>query len=441
VLGEVLIIVILILANGLFAGAEIAVVSIRKTRLQYLVDDGSVRARDVMTLRKHPERFLATVQIGITVIGASAAAFGGSTVAADIVPFFARIAPLAPYAEEMAFALVIALVSYLSLVLGELVPKSLALRSSEAYALAAAKPLLWLSWFARPLVWLLTSSSNLVLRPFGDKTNFTEARLSVEELQQLVAEATKVGSVDRRAGQIAARALDFGELTAADLMVPRNRVIAVQQDASHDAVQELLGQHDHTRMPVFGSAIDDVVGYVTAKDVLAKLREGQKVVVRDILRPAHFVPQNMPATAVMRSLQEKRTHLAVVVDEHGGMAGVITLEDLVEELVGEIFSEHDKPLESANINKEADDRALVHGHTPIRELNRALGLDLPEDEQWTTVSGLCSALAGRIPERGSKLTAQDGTVLEIIEASPRAVRLVRVVRAHAPEAAQPSAPS
>jgi putative hemolysin len=250
IFSEILIILALVLVNGVFAGAEIAVVTLRKTRLEQLVQSGSRRARAVRRLRDNPERFLATVQIGITVVGATASAFGGSTLAQELAPVL-RAAPwLEDAADELALAAVVALVSFLSLVLGELVPKSLALRGAERYALLVGPPLRGLSSLARPLVWLLTASSNLVLRLFGDRTNFVEARISPEEIQQIVDEATESGTVDRRAGEIASRALDFAELTALQVMLPRARVVSLPRDATAEEVRRVSLEHGHTRMPV-----------------------------------------------------------------------------------------------------------------------------------------------------------------------------------------------
>ena len=200
--------------------------SLRRTQVQKLVEDKRAGARPLATLRHNPERFLATVQIGITVVGTTAAAFGGSSLARHLTPLVARIPHAAPYAHQLALCLVVVVVSYLTLVLGELVPKSLALRADELYALLIAKPLLALSWLARPLVWLLTDSSNLVLRPFADRTTFTEGRLSKEELSDIVDEATRTGALDEQTSELTSRALDFGQLTVADVMVPRNRIVS-----------------------------------------------------------------------------------------------------------------------------------------------------------------------------------------------------------------------
>ena len=422
------------LANGVFAGAEIAIISLRKTRLAQLVEEGRGAARAVKRLRDQPERFLATVQVGVTVVGASAAAFGGASLAGRLAPYLARLPLLAAHAEPVALALVVAIVSFLSLVLGELVPKSIALRSPERYALLVGRPLLALSSIARPVVWVLTAASNAVLRPLGDRTTFTEARLSVEELEQLVDEAGRAGALDAPTAEIASRALAFRDLTAGDVMVPRSRIVALPRTATPEELKRMLLEEGRSRMPVYDGTLDEIVGYVVAKDLAAMAWERQLIVLQDLVRPVHFVPESARAVQVLRDLQRRRTQLAVVVDEHGGVVGLLTLEDLVEELVGEIVGEREQP--EALFQPEPGGTALVRGEAPIREVNRALALDLPEGDGYTTVAGLCIALAGSMPERGARLRSPDGTQVEVVEASPRVVRVVRIWPAAAEEAAR-----
>lgn len=379
----------------------------------------------MLALREEPERFLATVQVGITVVGATAAAFSGASLATRLTPVVERVPGIGHAAEDVALAIVIAFVSYLSLVFGELVPKSVALRASEAYALLIARPLLGLAWMARPLIWFLTRSSNVVLKPFGDSTSFAESRLSPDELQQLVEEAAKTGSLDEGTSEIASRALDFGGLTAGDVMIPRNQVNGIPRDAPPAEVRRILLEDGHSRMPVYEGTLDNIVGYVTARDVLAVAWQGDLVVLEDILRPPLFVPTTSPAIRVLKELQRRHMRIAFVVDEHGGLAGLVTLEDLVEELVGDLFSEHEKPDDS--VKKEADGSAVVRGGVPIRDVNRLLELDLPEGDTWSTVAGLVVSLGGGIPARGASVRSGD-VVLEVLDATPRAVRLVRLRR-------------
>lgn len=408
----------------MFAGAELAVLSMRRTRLRELIDSGSRSAKSVEGLRKDPERFLATVQIGITVIGATAAAFGGASISTRFAGVLTGLGVPEARADDIAFAVVVAFVSYLSLVLGELVPKSLALRAGERYALLIGRPLHGLSWLMRPVVWFLTASSNVVLRLFGDRTNFTEGRLSAEELQQLVEEAARHGTLDPRAGEIASRAFEMGDLTLGEVMVPRERIVALRRHSNAEVIRQVLLEHGHSRMPVYEDTLDNVVGYVIAKDLLGVAWEGNLIVLEDVMRQPFFLVETMRAMDALKELQRRRMQLAVVVDERGSVVGLVTVEDLVEELVGDILSESETPEEL--VKREGATRAVVQGTANLRDVNRTLGLDLDEDQDYSTVAGLCIALAGgAIPEQGAKLTTKDGLVLEVLDATPRRVRTVR----------------
>jgi putative hemolysin len=418
---EVLILFALVLANGLFAGAEIAVLTAAKAKVQQRAAANHRGALAVIALRDRPERFLATVQIGITVISAAAAAFGGASIARDLEPY---LTVFGDSAHEVALVLVVATVAFLSLVLGELVPKSLALRYSSGYAFMIGRPLLLLSQLMRPLVWVLTGCSNLVLKLFGDRTSFTEARVSRDELRDLVHEAAKSGSVDLRTSEIAARALEFGDVTVAEVMVRRDRMVAIPKDATAEEVQRLFLEEGHSRMPVFERDLDHIDGYVVARDVLALSWEKNLIALPDIVRPLLHVAITARCGAVLREMQAKRIQIAVVVDEHGGTVGLVTIEDLLEELVGDIFGEDDLP--EAIFTSEPDGSVLVPGWVPTRKVNRTLHTNLPIAREFTTIAGLCMALALAVPPVGASLSASDGTRLEVVDASTRRVRMVRV---------------
>jgi putative hemolysin len=422
---ELLIVLLLVLANGLFAGAEIALISVRGSRVHERASRGDRRAHAVAALREIPERFLATVQIGITLVGSAAAAFGGARIATQLAPVLEDLG-FGAQADAAAIGIVIVLISFLSLVLGELVPKSLALRYSESYAFFIGRPLLALSRIARPIVWLLTACSNLVLRAFGDRTSFTESRVTRDELQHLVQEAARSGSVDAGTGEIATRALTFGEVSVSEVMVSRERVVAIRKDATHEELQRLLLEEGHSRMPVFDRDPDRMVGYVVARDLLAVLWQGGLVVMDDIIRPVYEVPASARIDVVLRELQARRIQLAVVHDEHGSAIGMVTIEDLIEELIGEVFDEGDVPDEL--IRHETPDTAVVAGWVPIRKVNRALHVTLPIARESTTIAGLCLSLALSVPAPGTRLTAPDGTILEVVDASARRVRMVRVIQ-------------
>ncbi|MFT3766807.1 MAG: hemolysin family protein [Minicystis sp.] len=427
VLFELSIILALVILNGIFAAAEIAVVSLRSSRLEALVASGSGTARALKRLREDPERFLATVQIGVTVVSVVASAFGGATVAIRLEPLLARVPALAPHAESIAIGIVVVIVSYLSLVLGELIPKSLALRYAERYGLLVARALLGLSWLARPVVWFLTASSNLVLRFFGDSTNFTEARLTPEEIQQVVEESAEAGTVNPNAGQIASRAFDFADLTISKVMIPRNKIVALPATATLDEVRRTVAEKGLTRMPVHEGNLDNVIGYLNVKDLVAR----PNAALREILRPAFFVVETMPTVDLLEEMKRRHLQFAVVVDELGSTSGIVTLEDLVEEIVGEIFSEHDAA-PPPSIQKEPDGSYLIRGDTPVHEVNRSLDVDLPVGPGWSTIAGLALEVAGRIPQEGERLHAPEGVDLEIVEATDRQVRAVRMRKAPPP---------
>ena len=427
-MSEILVILALILVNGLLSGAEIAILAIRRSRVEELARAGRPAALAARKLREQPERFLATVQVGITLAGAAAAAFGGARLAEDLVPFFAQIPFLGRWAEGLSFAAVVGVVTYLSVVLGELVPKSIGLRVSERYALLAAPPLLALSQLARPLVWVLTTSSNAVLRLFRDHTTFTEARLSQEELRTMMIDAARAGTMTSEVSEIATRALDFGELHASDVMIHRRFVVALERGAAPETVRETFLKHGHQRLPVYEGSIDNVVGYLAWRDVLAAVWKGSLTSIDALLRPCYFAPESILAVELLHEMRRRRAHLAIVVDEHGGVEGLVTLEDLLEELVGEIHSEHAAP-GSSGVVREPGGTFVVHGHAPLREVNRDTGLALDEPDEVATVGGLCVRLNDeRVPAVGQVLRAHAGTELEILDASPRRVRSVRLRR-------------
>ncbi|HYO72843.1 MAG TPA: hemolysin family protein [Archangium sp.] len=426
----------LVLANGILAGAELAILSMRKTRVRELVESGSRSARAVSGLRENPDRFLATVQIGITVVSATAGAFGGAAMAQPLAGALQGLGVSAQTSAKLSLALVIGLISYLSLVLGELVPKSLALRYSERYALLIGRPLRLLSRLMRPLVWLLTASSNLVLRFFKDRTSFSEGRITPEEVQQTVEDASRCGALHPRSGDIASRALALADLSVADVMVPRPKVVGLRRDATLEEWKQVLQQRGHSRLPVYEDTVDRVVGYVVGTDLLSIALEQGTLNLEDALRPAYFIPETTRALDALQQMQVRRTPMALVVDERGGLAGLVTLEDLLEELVGEIFSESDVPPDS--LHPEPDGTILADATLSVREVNRALELKLPEGEAFSTLGGLCMVMAGVIPAPGTRLTTDDGTELEVVDASARRVKQVRIhPPARPPEEADP----
>jgi putative hemolysin len=421
---EVLTVLVLMVLNGVFAAAEIAVLSVRKTRVAQLAEEGRAGAKAVQWLRAQPERFLATVQIGLTVIGTTAAAFGGEALAHEFSVALGRLPVVGPHAARLGLVVVIAGISFLEIVVGELVPKSLALRAAERYSLVLGPLLRALATVVRPLVWMLTATSNAVLRLVGDRTSFTEARLSPEEIQELVEEAARVGSLDKDTSDLASRAIGFRDLRAVDVMVPRSDIVLAPKNVTAVEFDALTRGGLYSRVPVFEGSQENVVGYLALGDVLGPALRGEPFSVERHLRPIKFTPEVKRAIDLLRELQSERAPLAVVVDETGSVVGLVSIEDLVEELVGDILTENEGA--AVRVQRDPDGTFLVPGSLGLHEVQRSVGVDLPESEQYATLAGLCIALAGRIPRAGESLAVPGGAVLEIVEANARRVKMVRV---------------
>jgi putative hemolysin len=335
---ELLVILGLALVNAFFSGAEVAILSVRKTRLSELAHEGVAPAQAALRLREAPERFLATVQVGITVVGASAGAFGGAALEGPMARLLAKVG-LGAAAEDLAFASVVAFISFLTIVIGELVPKSLALRHSERTALLVARPLELLARVSRPVVWFLTGASNALLRPFNDQTNFTEARLSSEELQALVQESTAASSIDREAGQIASRAIDLGRLAARAVMVLRADITWIDLNAPRERVEAVLRTAPHARYPVHDDT-GEPAGYVLAHEIYAQLLDGE-FDLPSLLREIPTFSEGAAAVEILRALQSARSEIGLIVDDGGAPSGLVSIEMLAEELFGEIAAENE----------------------------------------------------------------------------------------------------
>jgi putative hemolysin len=420
---ELGIILLLTMLNGVFAGAELAMLSVRKTRLQELAEEGSRPARAALRLRKTPENLLATVQIGITVIGATAAVFGGSRLEAPLAKFLSRFG-LGGAAESVAFVLVISLVSYLSLVVGELVPKSLAIRAPERFALAIAPGLRWLSVIVRPIVWFLTVSSNALLRPFHDSTTFSESRLSPDELQQLLEEAAASKVLDENIGEIASRAIDLARLKASALMVPRGKIISIDVAATQSQILSALHARPHARYPVYESEEEKVIGYVLSREIYEAVAKGA-LNIRQLVRPVSYFPETTRAIEVLRSLQAAKRQLGLLVEEQGGIAGLITIEDIVEDVFGDVLEEHETTHTSVWPDV-AEGTLIALGEAPLHEVSRELDVDLVEGTTATTIGGLVSAKLGRMPIKGEKVRVHARVEIEVLEATLRGAVKVRV---------------
>lgn len=413
---ELLIIIALALANGLFAATELAVVSARRGRLEQRAEGGHRGAAIALQLQEDPDRFLAAVQIGITLIGTLNGVFAGATLAIQITPWIARNEWLAPYAAQLAQFLVVLLVTYLSLVLGELVPKRIALQSAETIATLMARPMLLLAHISTPIIALLSASTRLILIMLG-RANVAEDRVTEEDIRALVREGAETGEVELQEQQFIERVFRFSDRAVRHIMTPRHEVEMVAANRTLGEVIDELLASGYSRFPVYEETPDQIVGILHVRDLLLLYRKkGEHALVREAVSPPLYVPENSRASALLTTFRRSRRHMALVVGELGGIEGIVTLEDVLEEIVGEIDDEYDDATPPPIIRRE-DGSYLVEGALPIDEVRTLLEVDeLPDEEtyRYETLAGLVISLIGQIPRAGD-VTHWGGWRFEVVD--------------------------
>ena len=401
-------ILLLLVGNGVFAMTEIALVSARRGRLRQMADEGSAGAAKALKLLENPERFLSSVQIGITLVGVLSGAFGGVALAGDLKPWIARIPVLDEYASQISFALVVTGVTYLSLIIGELVPKGIALRHAETISAAMSRPMDLLSRSAGPLVSLLELSTRLILRILGD-TAQTRSGPTREEVQVLVREGMITGMVDQQESSMVEGVFDLREVLAEEIMRPKPKVVFLRSGESLDQVWSRVAASRQTVFPVHeGSSRDEICGMVSLHDLFASVASGKPRPLAELLRPPVFVAENQPALSLLNTLRASPLGAALVTDEFGTIRGLITLEDLVEEIVGEL-----RPREPGNdravLRASGADAWIVDG---LMEVDDLIG-HLPELEEiiererepFQTLAGFIVHRLDRLPAEGETFTA------------------------------------
>ena len=427
IFAEVLTIFLLILANGFFAGSELAIISARKSTIAKLVSDGNSRAKVVEQLQGDPHRFLATVQIGVTVVGSLASAVGGATAVEYLKPILASSAYefIREGAEALSIGIVVLLVSYLSLILGELAPKTVGLQYADRMSLLVAKPINFLATVCGVAVKLLTVSNKAVLALVGVKPTLGQEFVTREEVLHAVSEGGEAGALSELEHKVIENMLEFSHTSVSQIMVPRTRMVALDIKLPRKGVMKVVMEHMYTRYPVFDGNIENIVGFVHTKDLLGTADEpGFKLT--SVLRPPFYVPESKNASELLREMQRKRTHMALVVDEYGGISGLVTTEDLLEELVGEIEDEHDIG-ELRRAIRLPDGSLIVDGLISINDLEEVLVVDFEEHVPYETLAGLILAQLGRFPEKREKLQWKDYTII-CEEVTQTAIVKVRIIK-------------
>jgi putative hemolysin len=431
---EIVLVLLLLVVNGVFAMSEIAVVSSRKARLQQRAEAGDPGARRALELAENPNRFLSTVQVGITMVGVLAGAFGGATIAAPFAEYLRGYAAVAPYAEAVALGLVVLAITYLSLIVGELVPKRIGLNHPERIAAAVAGPMNVLSRVSSPLVTLLTVSTELVLRLLRIR-RAVEPPVTEAEIAMLMEQGTQAGVFEEAEQDIVERVFWLGDQRVASLMTPRRKVVWLDADAPPEANREIMSRHRFSRFLVCEETLDRVVGMVEVKDLWARSLAGEPVHdLRAVLHRPLFVPESTRALRVLELFRESGTHLALVVDEYGGIEGLVTLNDVLEEIVGELASAG-APTDPGVVRRD-DGSWLVDGAVQMEEFREALGLPERREEdreEFRTVAGFVLTHLGRVPSAGDRFDA-GGLQVEVVDMDGHRVDKVLVTR---PGAAEP----
>jgi putative hemolysin len=428
---QIFIIAALIIANGLFAMAEIAIVSARKARLQQRAEEGDEGARIALELANSPSRFLPTVQIGITLIGIFAGAFGGATIADKLAPELNRISWIAPHGGAVSLFIVVLAITFLSLIIGELVPKQIALQHAERISAAFAPAIRSLAWVASPLVHLLSLSTHLVLRLFGIKPS-AETSVTEEEIKLMIEQGTQEGVFEPTEQEMVERVFRLGDRTVNALMTPRPDVIWLDLNDPPEEIQSKITSNSHTHYPVAEDQIDTIIGMVNSKDLLSQNLSCRPIDLRSVLQPALFIPESMSALDLLERFKKKRTHVALVIDEHGGFQGLITTSDVLEAIVGDIPTPGES--EEADVIHREDGSWLVDGKVLADELKELLQKDeLPfEDENlYQTLGGLVMAFLDRIPRSGNHFD-WDGYRFEVVDMDGHRVDKV-LIKPLAPE--------
>ena len=419
------ILLVLILFNGVFAMSEMAMATSRKSRLQQLADDGNARARAALRLIEHPNRFLATVQIGITLIGIVTGFFGGATLSDPVAQEFARVPALAPYSSTIAVVLVVGAITYLSLLTGELVPKRLALQNPERLAMLVSPPMTLLSRVAGVVVHVLGVSTEFVLRLLGVRRS-DDPPITEEEIETLLQEGAAAGVFAPAEHEMVEGVFDLGDRQARELMTPRYRLVALDVDDSLEANLRKMAEAPHQVFPVYDGDLDRLIGMAPVKTLWAASVNGDPIDLRALAEPALIVPESMPALEVLERFRDRGSNAAMVVDEYGGIQGLVTLHDLLEAITGDLEVSQ---RQSGEVVRRADGSWLLDGALPVHEVRDVLEIDEPlpgeEDGDYETLGGFLMFRLERIPDVGDA-TDWEGHRFEVVDMDGRRVDRVLV---------------
>lgn len=431
---EIFILIILILINAFFAGSEMALVSINDNKLRLLSDSGNKRAMDVQSLLSEPSRFLATIQIGITLSGFMASAYSARSFAGVITEAIYRFElPIDKNIVEMLSTVVITLIlSYFTLVLGELVPKRLAIEKAEEISFLVAGPLSILSKITAPFVKLLTLSTNMITRVFGLNPHAEVENVTEEEIRMMVDVGQERGTIQEAEKVMINNIFEFDNKTVSEIMTHRTSIVALSIDTTLKEAIRLVNHEKYTRFPLYEENIDHIIGILHSKDLFQYIENGdeQNFDLRDLAREPYYVLESGRIDHLFKDMQKNKVHMAIAIDEYGGVDGIVTMEDLLEEIVGNIFDEYDEPeLDIQNIIEIQEGSYIMEGTTPLDDVEDTLKVDLPIEE-YGTLSGFIIGQLGYIPspEEKSVEMEYEGCLFIVEDVNDRRILRARVTK-------------
>lgn len=423
---DILIIVFLVMLNGFFVAAEFAMVKVRSSQVELMAREGSRSAKMAEHILQHLNTYLSSTQLGITLASLALGWFGEETVTALILPVFHHfdfnLSEVTVHQISLGISFLI--VTFMHIVFGEIAPKALGIKMPEQIIVFVAPFLRVFYLVFKPFIFVLNASANVLLRIIGIDPNELEEGHSAEELKLLIKQGAEEGTIQTSQQEMIENVFNFNELTAKQILVPRTKVIALEVSSPDEEVVNLVISEGYSRMPVYKDTLDDIVGLVHTKDLIPMVREGKAIILKDILRPAYLIPETKTVSELLKDFQKKRMHMAIVLDEFGGTAGIVTMEDVIEELVGEIQDEYDDELKK--VEKLDDKSFMVRGQARIQEVNEVLQYPLPEADDFDTMSGLMNFIFGDIPEQ-NETKEFGGYEFTIVKSTRKTVEFVKMV--------------
>ncbi|MGB4898347.1 MAG: hemolysin family protein [Ignavibacteria bacterium] len=417
----------LVFVNALFVATEYAIVRTRTTELELLISKGSSNAKITKQILTELQSYISACQLGITIVNLLLGWIGEDVFFGLLSPLFDYFSLSSTFSKTLSVFIGLGFITYFTITVGELAPKAIAIRHYINISVFLSRPLRMFYKIFKPFIWLLNTSANLILKLIGiEKLTAEEAFHSEEEIRQIILEGRKTGVIDQTEHALIEKIFDFNDKTAKEIMVPRNMMTAIDIDENRERIIQIVIEDGYSRIPVYKDSIDNIIGIIYSKDLIGAAEHKDLILLNEIIRPVHFIPENKHIGEILKDFQKKRIHIGIVVNEHGGVEGLITLEDILEEIVGEIEDEYD--IETEKIKRDKKGMFLVNPDISIEEFNKRFNTDIPEDnDEYQTLSGFLQTVTGHIPEIYERIDYK-GLVFTIMKKTGNRLLQIKIQR-------------